>query len=99
MKRHSGIASASAQKGGNMDDDERDLARRWRSAVVNLRLGAERVQSTADGLPLDLAVAGASLVRVGYSNPLRRHMNAFADDTTALNCIQVLLVALEAGGQ
>jgi len=28
MKRHSGIASASAQESGNMDDDERDLARR-----------------------------------------------------------------------
>ncbi len=97
MKRHSGIASASAQKGGNMDDDERDLARRWRSAVVNLRLGAVRVQATADNLPLDLA--DASLVRVDPSDPLRRHMSAFADYTTALNCIQVLLAVREAGGQ
>ena len=99
MKRHSGIAPASAQEGGNIEDDERDLARHWRSAVANLRLGAKRVQATADDLPLDLAVAGALLVRVGHSDPLRRHMNAFADHTTALNCIQVLLVALEAGGQ
>ncbi len=82
-----------------MENNEQDLARRWRSAVANLRLGAERVQSTADDLPLDLAVAGAPLVRVGHSDPLRRHMNAFADYTTALNCIQVLLVAPEAGGQ
>ncbi len=97
MKRHSGIASASAQKGGNMDDDERDLARRWRSAVVNLRLGAERVQATADHLPLDLA--DASLLRVDPSDPLRRHMSAFADYTTALNCIQTLLAAHKAGTQ
>jgi hypothetical protein len=81
-----------------MENDERDLVRRWRSAVVNLRLGAERVQATADDLPLDLALAaGASLVRVGQSDPLRRHMNAFADYTTALNCIQVLLAAHKAG--
>ncbi len=82
-----------------MENDKRELARHWRSAVVNLRLGAERVQATADDLPLDVAVAGASLVRVGHSDPLRRHMNAFADYTTALNCIYVLLATLESGGQ
>jgi len=98
MKRPSGIAPASAQESDNMMDDERDLARRWRSAVVNLRLGAEHVQAIADDLSLYLAVAGAPLVCVGHSDPLRRDMNAFADYTTALSCIQVLLAARDAGG-
>ncbi len=97
MKRHSGIALANAQEGGNMDDDERDLARRRQSAMVNLRLGAERVQATADDLPLDLA--DASWACAGQSDPLRRHMSAFADYTTALNCIQILLASHGAGGQ
>jgi len=57
MERDSGITPASAQEGGNMENDERDLARRWRSAVVSLRLGAERVQATADDVPLDRAGA------------------------------------------
>lgn len=97
MKRRSGIAPANEQgEGGNMQDDTRALAQRWRSAVVNLRLGAERVQATADDLPLDLA--DASWACVGHSDPLRRHMSAFADYTTALNCIQVLLATHKAGG-
>ncbi len=65
--------------------------------MLTLRLGAERVQATADDLPLDLA--GASWACAGQSDPMRRHMSGFADYTTALNCVQILLAAHKAGTQ
>ena len=76
-----------------MNDDTRELARRWRAAVVNLRHGADGIRSAASDLPLDLALADASWVGSTHSDPLYRHLEAVADYTTALNCVQVLLAA------
>lgn len=79
-----------------MSSCERGFAERWRSAVIELRLAVEHVQSTADELPMDIALVNDRHVHPCPLNLLYCHLGAFSDDTTALNCVQALLA--EYGG-
>ena len=72
------------------------LATRWRAAVKNLRLGAERVQATADELPMDIRLTGQTL-HPDSAAALRRHQAALSDYTTALACVQALLQEHDVG--
>ena len=67
------------------------FADRWRAAVTNLRLGTERVQATADAIPLD-ADCGNSCDHL-----LGRHKRAVYDHMTALACVEALLREHDAG--
>lgn len=75
------------------------FAERWRSAVIALRLETERIQSTADELPMNVALANDQRARSCLLSLLRCHMDAFNDYTTALNCVQALLAEHGAGGR
>lgn len=79
------------QGNDDMGLSERGFAERWRSAVIALRLGTERIQSTANELPMDVALANDQQARSCLFNLLRCHVDAFNDYTTALNCVQALL--------
>lgn len=73
-----------------MDAPKAAFAARWHAAVRNLRLGTERVQATADELPMHIESTGRVL-RPDPAAALRRHQVAFGDYTTALACVQALL--------
>ena len=77
---------------GDMASPKSDFAKRWRSAVTNLRLETERVQATADDIPSEVALVDGHRSRPALFDPLCRHIHAFASYTTALNCVQALLV-------
>lgn len=74
-----------------MKAPEDGFAERWRAAVTCLKLETERMQATADELPLDVELANDRDIRPDPLNLLRRHMEAFYDYTTALACVQGLL--------
>lgn len=94
--RYSDHASIDAA-GSSVSTSESSFAERWQSAVINLRLGVERVQSTADELPMHIVLASDRRARSHPANLLCRHMEAFSDYTTALNCVQALLTEYGAG--
>lgn len=56
----------------------------------NLRLGMERVQTTADELPMHVE-ATSYVLHPDPAAALRRHQVALSDYMTALACMQVLL--------
>lgn len=80
-----------------MSSCERSVAERWQSAVIALRLAVERVQSTADELPMYVALKNDRQIRPCPLTLLRCHIDAFNDYTTALNCVQALLAECEGG--
>lgn len=74
-----------------MASPKSDFTERWRSAVASLRLETERVQATADDIPLEVALVDGHRSRPGILDPLCRHIHAFNTYTTALLCVQALL--------
>lgn len=73
------------------------FAERWRAAVTCLQLGTERIQATADALPLDVVLANDRDLRPDPMNLLGRHMEALSDYMTALACVQALLREYDVG--
>jgi hypothetical protein len=65
---------------------------RWRKAVSNLQLQTERLQATADCIPLNVEHQPDWLLSGDLSNPLYRHMVTLADYDAALRCLQGLLL-------
>lgn len=73
-----------------MDTPDAAFAARWHAAVRNLRLGTERVQATADELPMHMELTG-HVLHPDPAAALRRHQIALSDSMTALACVQALL--------
>ena len=65
---------------------------RWREAVSNLQLQTERLQATADCIPLTVETQPNWLLSGDLSNPLYRHMVTLADYDAALRSLQGLLL-------
>ena len=71
------------------------FADRWWAAVANLRLQTERLQATADILPICVCPTSEQQLSLDLHRPLAAHMAALSDYTTALACVQALLQARE----
>ena len=71
------------------------FAARWNAAVRNSRLGTERVQATADDLPMHMVTGHA--LPPDPAAALRRHQVALSEHMTALACVQALLQKYGAG--
>ncbi len=70
---------------------------RWQAAVANLRLQTERMQATADALPPNIKLTGERQLSPDPLHPLTAHLAALCDYTTALACVQALLLEHEPG--
>lgn len=69
----------------------RSFEDRWHAAILNLRLETERIQATADEVPLAVTLRSCHALEPDPTAALHRHFGAFDTYLAALSCVQALL--------